>query len=203
MKETTLNINYWKEIDKSIDGILKNLNGIVLLLHNSVEFLNIIDFLNKVKPDHFSNVLYISLIRSYDYMRHVLDINPLEQKRLFFIDCVSGFAFPPEDKIDDCLYHKPPQNLERMKEIIKFGIEKSNPDIVVIDSLSQFINFSRPTEDELHDLYEFLRSLKENSLNIIQDTFILLYDSKLGVMRNLPKMSTDMILRLEATKEES
>jgi len=201
MKGTTLNINYWKEIDKNIDDVLRNLNGIVLLLHNSVEFLHIIDFLNKVKPDHFTNVLYISLIRSYNYMRHVLDINPLEEKRLFFIDCVSGFAFPPEENIDDCLYHKPPQDLERMKEIIKFGIEKSNPDIVIIDSLSQFINFSRPTEDELLDLYEFLKSLKENSLNILQDTFILLYDSKMGVAQNLPKTFTDMILRLEVAKE--
>ena len=136
-------------------------------------------------------------------MRHVLEQTPLEQKHLFFIDCVSGFAFPSEDKIDDCLYHKPPHNLEQMKEIIKFGIEKSNPDIVVLDSLSQFINFSRPTEQELHDLYKFLRSLRGDSINIIQSTIILLYDSKSGVMQNLPKMSTDMILKLEVAKEES
>ena len=38
-----------------------------------------------------------------------------------------------------------------MKEIIKYGVEKTNPDIVIIDSLSQFINFSQPPE-KLKDL---------------------------------------------------
>ena len=28
----------------------------------------------------------------------------------------------------------------------KYGVEKTNPDIVIIDSLSQFINFSQPNE---------------------------------------------------------
>ena len=89
-----------------------------------------------------------------------------------------------------------------MKEIISFGIQKCNPDIVVIDSLSQFINFSRPTEGEISELYRFLHSLKTNSINIIQDTFILLYDTKLGIMQNLPKFASDLILKIEIQKDE-
>ena len=65
---------------------------------------------------------------------------------------------------------------------------------------SQFINFSRPTEDELDDLYEFLGTLRQSALNIVQNTFILLYDNKMGVMNGLPKTSTDLILNLEITK---
>ena len=130
-------------------------------------------------------------------MRNALGLNPLIQKKISFIDCVSGFAFPIEDNIDDCFYHKPPSNLEEIKKIIKFGIEKSNPDIIVLDSLSQFINFSKPTEDELNDLYNFLQIIREDTVNVIQNTFILLYDNKLGVMQKLPKMYTDMILKLE------
>jgi len=133
-------------------------------------------------------------------MRHVLEKNPLDQKMIFFIDCVSGFAFPPEDNVDDCMYHKPPQALGELKDIIKFGIEKCNPDIIVLDSLSQFINFSKPTEDKLDDLYEFLGALRQPALNIMQNTFILLYDNKMGVMNSLPKTSTDLILNLEIMK---
>ena len=133
-------------------------------------------------------------------MRHALDLNPLDQKKIYFIDCVSGFAFPEEDNIDDCMYHKPPNNLEKMKDIIKFGIKKCNPDIVVLDSLSQFINFSRPTKDELTDLYEFLKVLRQSVLNIIQNAFVLLYDNKMGIINNLPKQSADLILNLEITK---
>jgi len=195
-------INYWKEIQKEISAILKDLHGIILLTHNSIEFTDIIDILNKTKPDHLANILYISLVRSYDFMRLALNRKPLENKKIFFIDCVSGYAFPQEDKVDECVYHKPPFNLEEMKQIITFGIEKSGPDIIVIDSLSQFINFSRPTEHEMNELYKFLHSLRTSSLNIIQNTFILLYDTKLGVLQNLPKFSTDLILKIEILKEE-
>lgn len=124
-EEEVVQINYWKEIQNEIPDILENLSGIVLVTHNSIEFTDIIDFLNKIKPDHFSNILYISLIRSYNYMRHAIDKNPLDQKRIYFIDCVSGFAFPAEDNIDDCMYHKPPPSppstLEKMKDIINIG----------------------------------------------------------------------------------
>ncbi len=201
MDEEVISINYWKEIHKDISRTLKYLSGIVLLTHNSIEFTDIIDILNKTRPDHFLSVLYLSLIRSYDFMKLALDKKPLDQKRIFFIDCVSGFAFPPEENIDNCLYHKPPLNLEEMKEIIGYGIEKSNPDIIVLDSLTQFINFSRPTEHEITDLYKFLRSIRGSTLNVIQDTFILLYDNRMGMMLNLPKTHTDLILNVEVLKE--
>lgn len=193
------NINYWKEVNKELNNILKNLSGVVLLTHNSIEFTNIIDILNKIRKDKFLDILYVSLVRSYGYMKKALIQKPLEQKRLFVIDCVSGFAFPPEDKVDNCLYHSPPENLYEMKEIIKFGIEKANPDIVIIDSLSQFVNFSHPTSQELEDLYIFLKTVKQDTLNVVQKTFILLYDSKLGVMHRLPKSYTDLILKVEVT----
>ena len=202
MKEINSSINYWKEIERNLSDELKSLKGIVLLTHNSMEFIDIIDFLQRVRQGQFLNVLYISLVRSYDYMKKALELKPPEQKRIFFIDCVSGYAFPTEEGIDDCLYHKPPHNLEEMKKIIMFGIEKANPEIIIIDPLSQFINFSRPTEDELNDLYEFLHSLRENTLNIMQNTFILLYDSRMSTVQHLPKISTDLILRIEMVKKE-
>jgi hypothetical protein len=203
MNESIININYWKEINNEITNTLKDINGVILLSHNSVEFSDIVDFLNKVRPNHFMNVLYISLTRSYNYMKSTLKLKPLDQKKISFIDCVSGFAFPSEENIDECFYHKPPSNLEEIKTIIKFGIEKSNPDIIVLDSLSQFINFSKPTKGELNDLYNFLKTIREEAVNLIQSTFVLLYDNKLGIMQNLPKNYTDIILKLEILKEES
>ncbi len=203
-EETLLeSINYWKEAHKEIHGILQDFRGIMLLTHNSMEFTDIVDFLNKVMPGKFLNILYISLIRSYDYMTVVLLRKPLENKRIFFIDCVSGYAFPSEEEIDDCIYHKPPHTLKEMKELITFGIKKANPELFVIDPLSQFINFSQPTESEINDLYKFLQSLKEDTLGIMQNTFILLYDSKMRTMQHLPKISADLILKVEVVKEEA
>lgn len=200
-QENLININYWKEIHREFPEILNNIKGIVLLAHDSIEFTDIIDILNKMKVDHLTNVLYISLVRSYNFMKLVLLHKTLENKRIFFIDCVSGYAFPATDNIDDCLYHKPPFNLTDMKRIINYGIEKASPNIIIVDSLSQFINFSRPTETEINDIYKFLNLLKTSSLSLMQDTFILLYDSKLGSMQNLPKFSVDLILKVEIAKD--
>lgn len=197
------NISYWKEVHKEIDDILKNLRGLILLIHDSMEFVDIVDFLKKVRPGQFINILYISLVRTYDFMTLVLQRNPLPDKRIFFIDCVSGYTFPEEEQKDDCLYHKPPYNLRELKEIITFGIEKAQPEIIIIDTLSQFINFSKPTEQEINDLYEFLNSIKEDTLNVIQNTFIMIYDTRMRTMQHLPKFLTDLILKIEVVKDEA
>lgn len=126
-------------------------------------------------------------------MKNTLKLKPLDNKRMMFIDCVSGYAFPKEDKIDEAFYHKPPKNLSELKEIIKFGFQKSRPDIVVLDSLSQFMNFSQITEESISELYKFLKRLKEEKNNC----FILLYDNTLGLLENLPKKQTDHILKIE------
>ena len=130
-------------------------------------------------------------------MQKALQMNPLDQKRMVFIDCVSGYAFPIEENVDEAFYHKPPQTLEEMKEIIKFGISKINPDMIIIDSLSQFINFTKSSEDDLNELYEFLNSIKSDTMNLTRNSFILLYDTKLSTIQQLPKITTDNILKIE------
>ena len=200
--EINSSINYWKEIESNLSDELKNLRGIILLIHNSMEFTDIIDFLQNVRRGEFLDVLYISLVRSYDYMKKALELKSLGQKKMMFIDCVSGYAFPIEEKLDEAFYHKPPQNLHEMKDIIRFGIEKTNADVIIIDSLSQFINFTQPTEGEIVELYEFLKTFEEGTTNIMQKTVLLFYDSKLGVMLDLPKTSVDLILRIEICKKK-
>lgn len=201
MNEINSSVNYWKEIERNLPDELKNLRGIVLLTHNSMEFTDIIDFLQNVRRGEFLDVLYISLVRSYDYMKKALKQKPLKQKSMMFIDCVSGYAFPIEEKLDEAFYHKPPQNLDEMKDILRFGIEKTNADMIIIDSLSQFINSTQPTEGEIVEFCEFLKTLKEGTTNVMQKTVLLFYDSELGVMLNLPKTSVDLILRIEICKK--
>jgi hypothetical protein len=200
MMEKEGEIRYWRAIHNDVDEEMKNLDGILLVLHDSIEFTQLIDFFNKIKSNHFTNVLYVSLTRSHDYMRHALEQKPLDQKRVFFIDCVSGFAFPVEENIDRVLYHKPPRDLHTMKEIIHYGIEKTNPDIVIIDSLSQLINFSKPTGEELDEFYNFLHDLRKQEISMVCNTFILLFDAKMGALAHLPSQGIDTILKLEMSK---
>lgn len=201
MMDEEVEINYWKSIQNELDGVLKNLQGIILVLHDSMEFTQFIDFFQKIQSNHFTNVLYISLTRSYNYIRHALELKPSEEKLLYFIDCVSGYTFPAEDNIDDCLYHKPPQDIDQLKKIIQFGIEKCNPDIIILDSLSQFMKFSKSSDKELRDLSLFLQTLRNNKLNTNQKTVLLIYDTKLGSPSIHPDMTIDMVLKIEVIKK--
>jgi hypothetical protein len=130
-------------------------------------------------------------------MRTALEFNPLHQKRILFIDCVSGYAFPDEDKIDDCLYHKPPSNIIEMEKIIFFGIEKVNPDIVVIDSLSQYISFSKSSIKEIINLINSIQSIIKEKYSLQKLTFMLLYDTKLGMYQDISSITNSVDVSID------
>jgi hypothetical protein len=198
---SVVQVNYWKEMRKEINKTFESLHGVVLLTHNSIEFSDLIDFLKNIRRGQETTILYISLINSYNHIKQTLQTHPLTSKKLFVVDCVSGFLLELHDTID-CVYRKPPQNLEEMKNLIMKNIQWSNPNIIVVDSISQFINFTTPTDEELHNLYAFLKSIKENAFGITNDAIILLYDDRMGSMKKLPTMFTDAIMKLEVIKEK-
>jgi hypothetical protein len=134
-------------------------------------------------------------------MKKILDVKPLNSKKLFVVDCVSNFITEHIDTFD-CVYTKPPDNLNDMKELIMENIQKFHPNLVVLDSLSQFINFSMPSNEELNNFYWFLNSIRRDAIGITNDTFILIYDDKMGSMKILPALFTDIILKLEVIREE-
>ena len=202
MVETEIvHVNFWKEMHKEIRKTIKNIHGLVLLTHNSVDFSDIVDFLNKIGQEEKLTILYISLVNSYSNMKKILDVKPLDSKKLFVVDCVSNFITEHIDTVD-CVYTKPPDNLNDMKELIMENIQKFHPNLVVLDSLSQFINFSMPSNEKLHNFYRFLKSIRRDAIGITNDTFILIYDDKMGSMKTLPTLFTDTILKLEVIREE-
>lgn len=194
-------VNYWKEIRKEINKTFGCLHGLILLTHNSIEFSDLVDFLNNIRRNQETTVLYISLINSYNHIQQTLQTYPLPSKKLFVVDCVSRFLHEIQDT-DYCVYKKPPQNFEEMKNLIMKNVQWSNPNIIVVDPISQFINFTIPTDEELLNLYVFLHSMKEDMLCFTRDIVILVYDDKMGSMKKLPTMSTDAIMKLEVIKEE-
>lgn len=194
-------VNYWKELHKELNQTIGNLKGLVLLTHNSVELVDIIDFLNKVRRGEYIVLLYVSLINTFDYIMKTLEKSPLHSKNIFVIDCVSKFLLSDVHDQRKCIYRDPPHSLDEMKNLILEGIEFANPDMIVVDSLSQFVNFSMPKEDELQELCKFLNSLKQEVMGIILDTIILLYDDKLGIMKKLPTIFMDLVLKLEVIRE--
>ena len=195
-------INYWKRMFKEINEVIGKLHGIVLLLHNSVELSDIINFLNETGVNKQLRVIYITFINSYDRIKETLKEHPLESKKLYVIDCVTPLLADFREDTPGCEYKKPPDNLEQLKNMLMEKIEEKNPNIVVIDSMSQFINFSTPIEEELEDFYKFLNSIKQNVRQLSDDSIILRYDDKLGPLQKLPTISIDLVLKLEVVRDK-
>jgi hypothetical protein len=126
---------------------------------------------------------------------------PLPNKEFHVIDCVSTFLGNIEDS-SHCIYIKPPDNLESLKELILNNIQRVNPNIFMVDSLSQFINFTMPSPEELHDFYFFLKDIRKNVSGLSDDAVILLYDDTFGSLRSLPVMNVDLILKYEIVREQ-
>jgi hypothetical protein len=186
---------------KETNEVLDSLHGLVLLLHNSINFIDIVNFLNKIRLNKSNLVMYVSFVNSYSRVKELLYDHPLQSKRLFVIDCVSGYLIDIQDSID-CIYRKPPFNLDQLKELLLKNIGERNPNIVVIDSMSQFINFTNPTDEDLEEFYQFLHSLKENIWGLKDDSVILLYDDNLGHTQKIPAISFDYVLKLEVIREK-
>jgi hypothetical protein len=199
-KQKVVQVHYWKKMLNEANEVIGKLHGIVLLIHNSVDFSDIINFLNRIRHDEQLLILYISFTNSYNYIKETIEKYPLESKKLFVIDCVSGFFIESNDTVD-CCYRKPPINLEELKTLLMKNIGEKNPNIVVVDSMSHFINFSTPNEKELEEFYKFLHSVKEDIWGLKEDCIIFLYDDKVGQLQSLPTMSVDLILKLEAIRD--
>jgi len=195
-------VNYWKRMLKDKKDTFEKLHGIVILIHNSVEFSDIVNFINEIRPEQELSLLYISLINSFERIKSIIEKHSLESKKLFVVDCVSMFSMDVKDTVD-CIFTKPPKNLEQLKEMLLINISNKNPNIVIIDSISQFINFSVPTEDELKEFYKFLNSVKENISGLKEDSIIFLYDDKYGELRDLPSISVDLIMKLEVIRDKT
>lgn len=189
-------IQYWRSIQKEINETLGGLTGLALVLHNSAQFSDIVSFLNKVHKHSSSTVLYFSFTTSFDQIKRTLDQIPLHEKELHVVDMVSGFLLEIQDNID-CVFRRPPQTVEEMKTLILKNIARIKPDIILIDSLLQFFNLSKPSEQDIQKMYQFLGSLKEVFMGSEIKTILLMYDEKHGHMRKLPLIFTDLILKMD------
>jgi len=197
-----LNINYWKIVNNEISNVFEKIHGLVLITHNSMDFTDMLKVIKKINPDENLKIFYISLTRSYDFMSMVLQSFEMENKEFFFFDCVSNYAFQLNEDKDDVQFLKPPLNLNEIKNLIREGIKICNPDMVIIDSISQFINFTDPNYHDVGELFRFLHHIRTRSLNAVQKTYILFCSKKPGVMQHLPFLTANLILNIEIIKGE-
>ncbi|MCX9085762.1 MAG: hypothetical protein OIN87_13295 [Candidatus Methanoperedens sp.] len=184
-------VNYWKSVNNEIKRILLDFWNTFLLIHDSLDFPEIVGFLNKMP--YPGKIMYISLIKSNESMKpHLKNL----KSKIFVIDCVSSMIFEPKST-KDCQFEPTPSSLDEMMSLIEKYIKIAEPDLIVIDSISQFIDFSSVSNPKSKELYSFLDQLK-NKYSSTHYRFILLYDNVLSSeLVNLPFMSVDVILKYE------
>src|SRR5574337_644958 len=97
----------------------------------------------------------------------------------------------------DCLFEQAPSNLNEMIQLIEKNLKNVNPYLSILDSFSQFIDFSSISATKGKELYDFLDFLKAR-YSRTPYKFILLYDNILSKeLANLPTTGVDVILKYE------
>src|SRR5574341_641697 len=183
-------VNYWREVKKDLKNAVSGYWNALLLVHNSEEFKEIINFI-KILP-YSGKIVYISLTKTNDvitpYFREL-------KARVFVVDCVSSIVFEKENT-ESCFFEESPSNLSEIIRLIDNYL-KFNPDLIILDSLSQFVDFSsvsHPDKKQLSGFLDYMKAKKSST----PCRFIILYDNILSKeLRYLPAFDIDLILKLE------
>ena len=187
-------INYWKEVRRDLSKILFSFWNSLLLIHNSLEFAYLLKFLNRLP--YTGKIVYISLTKTYDSIYPYFD---RVDAQFHVVDCVSSQLFEQKNT-EDCTFEYPPENFTEITRLIEKNLKKINPDFIILDSLSQFIDFSSvsmPDSIELHDFFSYLNTKRGST----PCRFILIYDESISnKIKQFPSFFIDIILKIEVKK---
>ncbi|PIZ49130.1 hypothetical protein COY28_06630, partial [Candidatus Woesearchaeota archaeon CG_4_10_14_0_2_um_filter_57_5] len=176
-------MNVWKEVRASLQHELSQ--GEVLLLINNAEFVDLLDVLNLIEA---KRMLYVSMTKTAASV--VAGLKKSKAQPLF-IDCVSPSIFAKQAPMD-CRYARMPQDFDHLYELMAGLVQEVLPHIVVVDSISQLIDFSVQQYDR-SQLEQFVRQLKRCHRRY-GARFILLYDDRVKrKLINLPGLYVDSI----------
>lgn len=179
-------------------GHLNSINGskkVFLAVQKSPEFSETVKFLNTIDKSRYLNLLYITLVPSYIHIENTLLSKPLTSKNIFVADCVSKLLVNDLKDSFNVIFRNSPNNFEEMKKIILDAISFSKPQIIVLDSLSQFLNYSNLEASGLRKLFLFLQESFSDAKFVNIDKIILLFNEKLSSFKSnndLKKICRDM-----------
>jgi hypothetical protein len=134
-------------------------NAIVLCIVPSNQYQDINFFL----VDHWvktskSYGVYVSLNKPYNYLKTCLEKKKVNEKKLFFVDCVTRST--PE--VDNCVFLHTQQSLMNLSISISRVFKQNKPDFLIMDSLNTLVlyNGTGPALRFAHFLITRLREKK-------------------------------------------
>ena len=184
-------VNCWSEVNKNMKDTLSVFWKTLLLIHNTQEFNEIVRFLKNFSND--KKIVYISLTKTNEVI--VPYFNKIKS-RIFVVDCASTMLFEKKNT-ESCFFEDPPSNLNEMIKLLDKYIDKLNPDLIIIDSISHFIDFSSVSPSESKKLLDFLNYFKDIKHSASRRFVMLFEETSRKELRCLPTYYVDLIIRLE------
>jgi len=195
--EEIISANIWQEVSLRIEDVLEQFPHTLILVHNSAEFDELLFFIKKILWT--KQIVYLSMTKTYFSIKQSLQKS---KRKIVIIDCVSIGVFgekraSPMGISDNHITERTPATFGELLALIYKIKNSSNPDYIIIDSLSLFLDFAVASR-KMEEFISFI-----NELNKFSMKFIFLYDS--GVPRttiNLPVFEVDMVLKLEILRDK-
>lgn len=192
MKEgyETIAVNYWREIKFDQGKTLSGLWNTIVLIHNSDDFREILDFIKQAPSP--GKIVYISFTKTND---KIIPLIEKKMPKMFVVDCISKMLFEKKDT-DKCFFEDAPSNLDQVSALIEKYLIKINPDLLILDSISPFINFSTYSLSDIRQFERFLGDFRGKKSTMCK--FIFLYEDLLmKELKYLPTLEVDMVLKMD------
>jgi len=171
-KNENSNIHQFNIVDVS--------NKIFIAFQKSPEFSETVKFLNNIDKIKSQNLCYISIISSYIHIENVLFSIPPISKNIYIVDCVSKLLVDNLKDNFNVIFRNSPNSFDKIKKVFLDAISFFSPQVVILDSLSQFLNYSNLDSDELIKLFLFFRETISDKKNSNIEKIILLFNEKLS-----------------------
>jgi hypothetical protein len=190
----TLSTYYWKEINNEIGPVLHDVKDILLVIHNSIDFDDMVDFLNRLPGA--DTMIYVSLTKSFPSIQRSAE---LVRSQMQVIDCVSGELFD-QGAPEGCVYDTAPSSLNETITFLNKILQSAQPSYIIVDALSQLVDFSgAAAEGESVMLFSnHVRDLCAKSGTRI----IFMYDDyRKHNLKKLPTSYLKPVIRIEVFKD--
>jgi hypothetical protein len=184
-------VNYWIDV-KDITNAISSTRGTILLIHNYVSFEDFTEFLNRLPLADQSTVVYITLNKTYDFIKPFLK---KFKPKMYIVEGVSAGLFAHKESLEDVTFIRPPLTLNNLFEVIETYYKERSPDYIFVDALSQLLNFSGDSSDS-GSFFLFSNRLNESIGESTKIVFMYGEDPN-QPLKNLPKMQVGRMMRME------
>jgi|WetSurMetagenome_2_1015567.scaffolds.fasta_scaffold58407_3 hypothetical protein len=189
-------VNYWTDV-KDITNVISSTKGTMLLIHNYVSFEDLTEFLNRLPLADQSTIVYISLNKTYDFLKPFLK---KVKSKIYIVEGVSAGLFAHRESLDDATFIRPPLTLNNLFEVIETYYKERSPDYIFVDALSQLLNFSGDASDS-GSFFLFSNRLNESIGESTKLVFMYGEDPN-QPLKNLPKMQVGRMIRMEVYRSK-